>query len=265
MKLGIIGLGVVGKANAKGFKLKKHKIFLHDISINSRIENLKDTEIIFICVPTPSRKNGACNTDIVESVIKELKKVSFKGIIAIRSTVAPTFTERMIKKYKNKNICFVPEFLRERTASFDFIKKHKLCLVGTRSQKIYNKIVKSHKGLAENFVKLTPNEAELVKYFNNVYAALKITFANNMFEIAKKVKANYSKIKNTYMYMGRSKDTYLDANDNLRGYAGVCLPKDTRALIHFIKKNKINLELIKILEKDNNKLKKTVFKGMRKS
>ena len=265
MKLGIVGLGIVGKANAKGFKLKKHKVFLHDISINSKIENLQNTEISFICVPTPSRKNGACNTDIVESVIKNFSNIKYKGIIAIRSTVEPTFTERMIKKYKNNKICFVPEFLRERSATKDFIQNHKLCLVGTKSEKVYKKIVKSHKGLAENFVKLKPNEAELVKYFNNVYAALKITFANNMFEISKKINVNYSRVKNTYMYMGRSKDTYLNASENLRGYAGVCLPKDTKALIYFMKKNKINLELIKILEKDNNKLKKTVFKGMRKS
>ena len=116
MKLGIIGLGVVGKANAKGFELKKHKVFLHDIKFNSKIENLVNTDINFVCVPTPSKKNGSCNTDIVESIIKELTKINYKGIIAIRSTVEPTFTERMIKKYKNSNICFVPEFLKERSA-----------------------------------------------------------------------------------------------------------------------------------------------------
>ena len=265
MRIGIVGLGIVGKANSRGFKLKKHKVLCHDTILKTRIESLLNTEIIYICVPTPSRKNGSCNTDIVESVISELIKINYKGIIAIRSTVELKFTEKMIKKYKNKNICFVPEFLRERSAEKDFIENNKLCLVGTRSQKVYEKIVKSHRGLAKKFIKTKPNEAELVKYFNNVYAALKITFANNMFEISKKINAKYSIVKNTYMHMGRSKDTYLNAHENLRGYAGVCLPKDTKALIFFMKKNKINLELIKTLEKDNNKFKKTVFKGMRKS
>ena len=264
MKLGIIGLGVVGRANAKGFKLRKHEVSLHDIKIKSSIKNLIDTEINFICVPTPSKKNGSCNTDIVESVIKQLSDIKYDGVIAIRSTVEPGFIDRMIKKYKNYKICFVPEFLKERSANYDFIYNHNLCLVGTNNSNVYKKVIKSHKNLAKNFVKLKPKEAELVKYFNNVYAALKITFANNMFEIAKKLNVDYSKIKNTYLYIGRSKDTYLDANNNLRGYAGACLPKDTRALIHFMKKNKINLDLIKTLEKDNNKFKKTVFKGMRK-
>ena len=93
---------------------------------------------------------------------------------------------------------------------------------------------------------------------------VKITNANNMYEIAKKLNANYTNVKNTYLHIGRSKDTYLDANIKLRGYAGACLPKDTRALIYFIKKNRINLDLIKTLEKDNKKYKKTIFKGMRK-
>jgi UDPglucose 6-dehydrogenase len=265
MKIGIVGLGIIGKANSRGFKFLKHKVVSHDIAIKSKIENLINSEIIYICVPTPSKKNGSCDTNIVESVILELININFSGIIAIRSTVEPGFTEKMINKYKNKKICFVPEFLRERAAYKDFIDNHNLCLVGTKNKKVYKKVIKSHEGLAKNFVMLKPNEAELVKYFSNVYAALKITFANNMFEIAKKMKCNYKKIKNTYMYMGRSKDVYLDANKNLRGYAGVCLPKDTKAIIYLIKKKNINLDLIKTIEKDNNKLKKTIFKGMRKS
>ena len=98
MKLGIIGLGVVGRANAKGFKLRKHEVSLHDIKIKSSIKNLIDTEINFICVPTPSKKNGSCNTDIVESVIKQLSDIKYDGVIAIRSTVEPGFIDRMIKK-----------------------------------------------------------------------------------------------------------------------------------------------------------------------
>lgn len=263
MKIGIIGLGVVGEANKSGFKKLNHKVYIHDIKKNTKIENLIKTEIIYICVPTPSNKNGSCNTNYVENVISQLNKNNYKGIIAIRSTVEPGFTSKMISKFKNKRICVVPEFLRERFAKFDFIKNQKLCLVGTNNLKVYNVIVKSHKGLAKNFQKLTPTEAELVKYFNNVYAALKITFANNMYELATKMNSDYKKIKSSYLLMGRSKNFYLDVNKNLRGYAGMCLPKDTKALIHLFKKRKINLNLIETIEKDNGKFKKTVFKGMR--
>ena len=57
---------------------------------------------------------------------------------------------------------------------------------------------------------------------------------------------------------------YLNVNKNLRGYAGMCLPKDVRALKHHMKKMRINFNLINQIDLDNNKLKKTVFKGMRK-
>ena len=263
MKIGIIGLGVVGSANKSGFRKLNHKVYIHDIKKNTNINNLIKTEIIYICVPTPSNKDGSCNTKYVENVIFQLTKKNYKGIIAIRSTVEPGFTYNMIKKFKNKKICIVPEFLRERFAKHDFIKNQKLCLVGTYNEEVYKLIIKSHKGLAKNFKKLTPTEAELVKYFNNVYAALKITFANNMYELSTKMKSDYKKIKDTYLLMGRSKNFYLDVNKNLRGYAGMCLPKDTKALIHLFRKKKINLELIKTIEKDNSKFKKTVFKGMR--
>ena len=91
------------------------------------------------------KKNGSCNTDIVESVILELINIKFRGIIAIRSTVEPGFTEKMINKYKNK-ICFVPEFLRERIAYKDFIENHNLCLVGTKNKKFTKKLLKHMKG-----------------------------------------------------------------------------------------------------------------------
>ncbi len=57
---------------------------------------------------------------------------------------------------------------------------------------------------------------------------------------------------------------YLNVNKDLRGFAGMCLPKDVKAMKHYLKKNKINFDLIKYIDLDNQKLKKTVFRGMRK-
>jgi UDPglucose 6-dehydrogenase len=263
MKIGIIGLGVVGEANKIGFEKIGHKVIVHDIKLDTDLKDVLDTEIVFVCVPTPSNENGSCNTDIVENVIHDLTSFSYKGIIAIRSTIEPGFTQRMLKKYKIK-ICFCPEFLHERKAIDDFINNHKVCVVGTNDNEIYEKVKEAHGNLPENFVRLNPPEAELVKYFNNVYAALRITFANNMYEISKKLGCDYSKIKDTYALTGKTKNVYLDANENTRGYAGMCLPKDTKALIHLVKKLGLDLDLIKSIEKDNKKFIKTVFQGMRK-
>lgn len=171
----------------------------------------------------------------------------------------------MIDKYKNLTIAFVPEFLRERCALDDFLNNHKLLAIGTNSVLVYEKIVKCHGNLPKNTVRLTPSEAEILKYYNNVYASLRVTFANVMYEICKKLDCDYMAVKNAYIKTGKATDMYLDVHSELRGYAGMCLPKDTKALASLSKKLGLPFELLDIITKDNEKVKSTVFNGMRKN
>jgi UDP-glucose 6-dehydrogenase len=92
---------------------------------------------------------------------------------------------------------------------------------------------------------------------------MKITFANEMYEICKKLNIDYSIIKDSFIKRGTTKDIYLDVNENFRGYAGVCLPKDTKALDFFVKSIGLDLKLFEIIDSENKKFKKTVFNGMR--
>lgn len=263
MKIGIIGLGAVGTANKEGFEHLGHTVVPHDINLDTSIQDVSDTEITFLCVPTPQDNDGSCDTSILESVIKELNLYSYKGIIAIRSTVVPGFTQRMIDTYRNLTICFVPEFLRERCAAEDFINNHKLLAIGTHDIWVYRKLVKAHGDLPEHTEHLTPNEAEVLKYYNNVYAALRVTFANVMYEVCDKLDCDYTTIKNAYIKTGKATDMYLDVNPNLRGYGGMCLPKDTQAIASLLKQLNLDFELINSVHTDNEKFKKTVFNGMR--
>lgn len=263
MKIGIIGLGVVGTANKEGFEYLGHDLIVHDIKLKTSITDILNTEIVFLCVPTPSQSDGECDTSILESIFLELNEINYKGIIAIRSTVVPGFTQRMIDTYKNLAICFVPEFLRERCAVDDFINNHKLLAVGTHDIWVYRKVLRAHGELPEFTEHLTPTEAEILKYFNNVYASLRVTFANIMYEICDKLNCDYTTIKNTYIKTGKAVDMYLDVAESLRGYGGMCLPKDTKALASLIDKLGLDVELIKTIDKDNAKFKKTVFNGMR--
>ena len=73
----------------------------HDIKLKTDIEVVKSTDIVFLCVPTPSNKDGSCNTSIVENILYELHEIKYKGIICIRSSTEPGFTEKIIKKFKN--------------------------------------------------------------------------------------------------------------------------------------------------------------------
>lgn len=263
MKIGIIGAGVVGNALKHGFEQLGHETYIHDIKLPTAINDVLDTDIVFICVPSPSSVDGNCDTTIIEGVIKELNTCNYTGIIAIKTTVVPGFTETMIAHYKNLTICFVPEFLRERCAIDDFVNQHMLLAVGTHDKNVYTQIIDAHGHFPKQSIQMTPTEAELLKYFNNVYAALRVSFANIMYELSCKLDCDYTAIKNAYIMTGKAKDIYLDVNSQLRGYSGPCLPKDTKALSVLIKTLGLDYDLIESIHTDNEKFDKTVFPGMR--
>lgn len=264
MKIGIVGNGVIGSAIKFGFERLGHMVLVHDIKLSTKLLNLMECESIYICVPTPSFDDGSCDTSIVESVIDELHILNYKGIIVIKSTVEPGTTEKLIQKYSNDKICFVPEFLRERCAISDFIENHDVLAIGTDNLENLNIIKNNHGNYPKNILTMKPTEAEILKYFSNIYNALRIVFANEMYELSKYFDSDYNTIKNAYI-LRNTKDMYLDVNDNFRGYAGVCLPKDTKAIAALCKRFNLNLELFELIDKENDKFKKTVFDNMRKN
>lgn len=262
MKIGIVGLGVIGSAAQYGFEKLGHTVKIHDTKFDSKITDLLDCKIIYICVPTPANEDGSCNTSIVESVVDELHKINYKNIIAIKSTVEPGTTERLINAYNNGNICFVPEFLRERCAISDFTENHTLLAIGTNYNEVYESVVQSHGKYPEHYRQLSPTEAELLKYYSNIFNAMKIIFANEMYEVANRLNADYGRIKNAYI-LRNTQDMYLDVNEKFRGYGGVCLPKDTKAMAALCDKLGLNLKLFETIDSENNKFKTTVYDNMR--
>jgi len=263
-KIGIIGHGIVGTAISHGFKRLGHELVIHDTKLNTSIKDVSDTIICFVCVPTPSEPTGKCNTEIVSAVVSDLSNMDYPGIVAIKSTVEPGTTARLSNLHKNLNLCFVPEFLRERCAISDFIDNHDLCVIGTESQKNYELIKEIHGNFPNQFVMCSPTEAELVKYFNNIYNATLITFANNFYEVCRSLEVNYSNVKNAITKREHISDSYLDCNENFRGFGGACLPKDTKAIAHFVKENNLPCSLFEELIEHNNRYITTIFDGMRK-
>ena len=263
MKIAVVGVGVVGSAIKYGFEKLGHDVVPHDLRLQTKLQDVSESEICFLCLPTPSSTNGMCDTSVVEDLVGKLREMDYKGIVAIKSTVAPGTTQKLIDKYKWNNICFIPEFLRERCASIDFIENHDVCIIGTEHNWIYKKIMDAHGRYPKAFRQLTPTEAELSKYFNNIYNATLITFANSFFEVCEKVGANYTNVKNAITIREHIQDIYLDCNKNFRGFGGMCLPKDTKAIAALCESNDIDVNFFKTLLEENNKYKITVFKGMR--
>lgn len=263
MKIGIIGLGVVGNACKTGFEKLGYKVLVHDIALNTDIFRLLDSEICYICVPTPSNEDGSCDTSIVELVVEELIDLEYKGVIAIKSTVEPGTTDRINLKYNTDNVVFVPEFLKERSAEYDFVFDHRLLLVGTENVNHFYLVIRSHGDLPKDTMRVSPTEAEMMKYYHNTFNATRVVFANILFELCVAMDADYDKIKEAFLRNNNMPDEYLDVKPELRGYGGACLPKDVRALQGMCNKLGLPSKFFETLDSENKNFKTTVFKGMR--
>ena len=149
--LGIVGQGYVGTAVKEGMIESFPNILHYDKfhSEKSNVENveslLEKSEIVFICLPTPMKKSGECDTSIIESEISYLnsKVKDNSKILVIKSTVPPGTTESFSKKFKNIKIIFNPEFLTELNYLEDFKNQDRIILGGDQNscdtlEKIYS-------------------------------------------------------------------------------------------------------------------------------
>ena len=167
-----------------------------------------------------------------------------------------------VKNVKPK-ICFVPEFLRERHAVSDFTENHDVCVVGAHDVSSYIQIMKSHGHYPQEFVQMSPTEAELSKYFSNVFNAMRVIFPNGFYDVCKELGADYTKIKNAVVKRPTMKNIYLDCNEKFRGFAGVCLPKDTAAFAKLTEDLGVDAQIFRTIVDDNGLYVPTVFEDMR--
>ena len=257
MKIGLIGRGTVGKAVYEGLNHLGHQMSFFDPAYEgSALQDVLDTDCVFICVPTNQAPNGDCDTSIVERVIAELNDANYKGLVAVKSTVVPGTSDRLAKAYPNLHICSVPEFLRAKTALADFMYNHDLLIIGSHRDEDFDMIEEIHGNLPKNISRVTPAEAEIVKYFNNVNHAVQIIFSNIAYEICKSLGADYNAVYNAIIKRECFNPAYLMCNANLRGFGGHCLPKDTSAWANLIKNLGLDYTMIDAVIKDNEKLTK---------
>ncbi len=237
MKVGIIGVGMVGGALRHGFSRIDHEVSVYDTKMQgTSLSDVLHTGIVFVCVPTPQAADGACDTSIVEKVVADLHDAGYRGLVTIKSTVEPGTTDRLAKRYPSLRLSFCPEFLRERAMYVDFIENNDVCVVGTYRQEDADVLRDVHGEIPKKFAYVTPTEAELGKYFFNVFNALRIVYANQFYDLCKAAGADYNKVKSAMVKHRNIQDMYLDCNENFRGFGGACLPKDSAALAHYAKK-----------------------------
>ena len=130
-------------------------------------------------------------------------------------------------------------------------------------KKTFKFIKKLHGNYPKQIVRMGLTEAEMVKYYSNIFNAMRVIFANEFYETCQAVDASYNDVKAAFIKMGTVPDQYLDVNENFRGYGGVCLPKDVKAIVRLQEKHNVNAGLFRSIDYENTKYKTTVFGEMR--
>lgn len=255
LKLGVVGIGMVGGALRSYFEKKGTKLFLYDSGKNiGSIEEVNQADLIFVCVPTPFNEKDGFDLSFVEKACQNIKG---NKIIVIKSTVLPGTTENLQKEYSQHKFLFNPEFLTEITAEQDMNYPDRQIIGYTQESHSVAGDIMQILPLAP-FEKIMPaTEAEVVKYFGNNWFSVKVIFANQVYDLCQKLGINYERIMESAAADKRIGRSHLNVIHNgYRGYGGKCLPKDIRAFIQFADKQGIDMSLYKKVEEINNKLMK---------
>ncbi len=237
---------------------------------------VQDTEISLICVGTPSTHEGHLNLDYIyqtaEQIGQALKEKNSFHVVAIRSTVMPGTNHRVGRiieeasvKKRNQSFSVVsnPEFLREGTAVNDFYNPP-LTVLGGDSQQALDMMEALYAGINGPVERVDIKVAEMIKYVNNSFHALKVAFANEVGNICKLLEIDSHEVMRIFC-MDRQLNispTYLKPGF---AYGGSCLPKDLKALNTLAHDLYISTPVLNSIEMSNEKQKERAFNLVEKA
>lgn len=268
-KIAVIGFGEVGKQAARMFSLN-HDVTVMDTAfaegeclqydnksfINASREDVDKCDLGIICVPTPMYDDYSCDVSIVEEVVQWLKT----PLILIKSTIEPGTTDKLVAQ-TSKTIVFSPEYsgVGNYWSSYGFQKKIEDCpfvILGGKDEhcrKVLELLVPIL-GPEKNYECMPALEAELVKYFENCYFGMKVTFANEMHEICDHLGANYWTVRKGWALDPRINKMHTVVFPQSRGFSGKCLPKDIYALVKASQKAGYEPQFFKEILRSNNRI-----------
>jgi GDP-mannose 6-dehydrogenase len=232
-------------------------------------EALTDSDMAWICVGTPSEADGTVNLSSVQAVVRQIGRClhsskepprSGRPLIVLRSTAPPgTTTNHVIPILQNESglkvgidihVVYHPEFLREGTAVDDFYNPSKI-VVGEAQPGAAEPLLSIYEKYNAPVFRLALREAEMVKYYDNVFHALKITFANEVAAIAKSTGLDARKVADVFCA-----DTKLNISDKyLRpgfAFGGSCLSKDLRAVLRLASLKSVPIPMLQSVLQSND-------------
>ncbi|MEZ4713977.1 MAG: nucleotide sugar dehydrogenase, partial [Caldilineaceae bacterium] len=228
-------------------------------------EAICDSEVSLICVGTPSNSNGSLKTDYVENVVRDIGKAlrtkDAYHVVVIRSTVLPGTVEEqvlpLLELYTGKRagedfgLAMNPEFLRESSAVADYYNPPYV-VIGEFDKRTGEALKNVYSGVDAPVIFTSIRSAEMLKYANNAFHALKITFANEIGNLCKAHGVDGQEVMQIFC-----RDTQLNISPYyLRpgfAFGGSCLPKDTRALLYRAKERDVELPVLNAVLESNYK------------
>ena len=265
-KIGIFGNGFVGSAVQFGFSPStgcdcEVRVYDKDPlkSVDTIEETVNKSDFIFLSVPTPSNKDGSMNLDIVEQALQDISEVNERddNVVLLRSTVVPGTTRRLQSKYTKLNIVFNPEFLTERSAKYDFINQSRIIVGGGEGHAFEvgatADLFRWRFGDSVSMIETDWETAELIKYMSNCFFTTKISYMNEMYQLANKCEADWEVVLDGFFRDGRVGHSHMNVpgHDGKFGFGGSCFPKDIQAILHFGESLGLNLNTIKGAWKTN--------------
>lgn len=227
--IAIVGMGYVGKSMLKIFP----NAIQYDIDGDKELVNT--AELAIVCVPTPSKEDSSCDTSIVEECISWITT----PLILIKSALEPGTADRLKAKY-GKRIVVSPEYVGESKywtpAKYPDPNNpltHGFMVLGgdpkdcSEVADLFTPIV----GPATRFRFVSALDAEVIKYAENSWGAMKVTFANELRDICDALGANWHMVREGWLDDPRVEPMHTAVFVNSRGFKGKCFPKDTSALV----------------------------------
>lgn len=273
MKISVIGTGYVGLVSGVGLAHHGHKVICVDIdeekvnkindseppiyeegleemleevvsdgklsATTDTLQSILDSEVTFICVGTPSKRDGSVDTSAVENAAKDisqaLKEKDDYHVVCVKSTVTPGTTEGKVLPILEKSgkrvgddfgLGMNPEFLREGVALNDFLDPDRI-VIGGWDEKSRNKLEKIHEDFGAPKIMTDLRTAEMIKYASNALLATKISYANEISKICEKKGIDVYEVMDGVGLDHRINRDFLNAGC---GFGGSCFPKDVKAL-----------------------------------
>ena len=218
-------------------------------------DGVKRSDVIFICVGTPSRENGEPDLSALEIVSQEIARYIDSYKLIVEKSTVPVETgewvKRTVDRFRNQkadfDIASNPEFLREGTAIEDFMHPDRI-VIGVESEKAEKILSDLYKPLNAPLVVTDIKGAEIIKHASNSFLAMKISFVNALSVICEKAGADIKDVAEGIGLDKRIGKSFLNAG---AGFGGSCFPKDLTAFIHIANRLGYRFDLLREVKRIN--------------